>query len=154
MQFMALHPAPALTSPFPALMTSFPVNIFLNFEAPKVSDIMTRNPHSSCFILCLTASQTPSINTPELIHPYIHLEWLNFSVSCSYDSLPLHFSFNSTINCRSQSYQISSMDKLIYVTKLQEIVLIELFSCFTKFYICQHIFSRCISYFTFLSCCE
>ena len=45
MQFMAVHPAPALTSPYPALMTSFPVNIFLNFEAPKVSNIMTRNPH-------------------------------------------------------------------------------------------------------------
>ena len=60
-------------TPFPALMTHFPVNIFPNFEPLKVPNNIPRNPPSCCFISCFTASLTPSSNTPEFSSDFMIL---------------------------------------------------------------------------------
>ena len=47
---MSLHSLPAVTTPFAALRTSYPVNIIPNIEAPKAHNKMPRNP-PFCFLI-------------------------------------------------------------------------------------------------------
>ena len=49
--------------PFPALKTTFSVNIFPNIDTLKVPDIMPRNLPSCFSISSFTVSLTPLINT-------------------------------------------------------------------------------------------
>ena len=79
---MALSPVRAFTTPFPALMTPFPVNIFPNVEAPNVPSNIQKNLPIYLFISCFTILLTPSINKPKfsndfmilIIFPYLYLK--------------------------------------------------------------------------------
>ena len=57
-----LHSPPALKAPFPTLTAPFTVNKIPSFEAPKVSNKMSRNSPSCFLILCFTVSPTQSSN--------------------------------------------------------------------------------------------
>ena len=113
---MFLYPLAALTTPFPVLMTLFPVNIFYKIEAPKFpnNNKISQEIH---LLVTFTVSLTPSINIPGFFSDFMILImsskssfkiikvvlFLGLTTPTPLVALLPHIFLNSTIYCRHQS---------------------------------------------------